>query len=119
VEAGRNPNIEILAKSELISLDGAPGSFTARIRKEPRYIDEEVCTGCGQCTLYCLKQISDDYNENLGISNAAHIDYAQAVPTSYYIDAKCCLMLNYKTCGLCCRGLPGQGHPFRPERGNP
>ncbi len=101
VEAGRDPNIEILTKSELLSLDGTPGSFTARIRKEPRYIDEEVCTGCGQCTLYCLKQIGDDYNENLGISNAAHIDYAQAVPTSYYIDAKSCLMLNYQTCGLC------------------
>jgi len=101
VEAGRDPNIEILTKSELLSLDGIPGSFTARIRKKPRYIDEEVCTGCGQCTLYCLKQIGDDYNENLGISNAAHIDYAQAVPTSYYIDAKSCLMLNYQTCGLC------------------
>ncbi|AGF77615.1 tungsten-dependent benzoyl-CoA reductase-related protein bamE [Desulfocapsa sulfexigens DSM 10523] len=101
VEAGRDPNIEILTKSELISLDGVPGNFTARIRKEPRYIDEEICTGCGQCTLYCLKQIDDDYNENLGISNAAHIDYAQAVPTSYYIDAKACFMLNYQTCGLC------------------
>ncbi|MFA7382360.1 MAG: FAD-dependent oxidoreductase [Desulfurivibrionaceae bacterium] len=101
VEAGRDPNITILTKSELIALSGEPGSFTAKIRKKPRYIDEDVCTGCGQCTMYCLKQIGDDYNENLSVTNAAHIDYAQAVPTSYHIDAKACLKLNYDTCGLC------------------
>ena len=101
VEAGRDPNIEILTKAELLALDGEPGRFLARVRKQPRYIDEEVCTGCGQCTLYCLKLINDDYNENLAITHAAHIDYAQAVPTSYHIDPKACLRLNHDTCGLC------------------
>ncbi|HET98661.1 MAG TPA: CoB--CoM heterodisulfide reductase iron-sulfur subunit A family protein [Desulfurivibrio alkaliphilus] len=101
VEAGRDPNIEILTLSELVELTGEPGNFTARIRKQPRYIDEEVCTGCGQCTLYCLKQIGNDFNENLERNHAAHIDYSQAVPASYYIDAKACLRLNYETCGLC------------------
>ncbi|MGV1099485.1 FAD-dependent oxidoreductase [Thiovibrio sp. JS02] len=101
VEAGRDPNIEILTLAELVELRGEPGSFTATIRKKPRYIDEEACTGCGQCTLYCLKQIGNDFNENLEKSHAAHIDYSQAVPTSYYIDAKACLRLNYETCGLC------------------
>ncbi|MCI5132648.1 MAG: CoB--CoM heterodisulfide reductase iron-sulfur subunit A family protein, partial [Candidatus Electrothrix sp. EH2] len=60
VEAGRDPNIEILTLSELVDLQGEPGRFTATIKKQPRYIDEEVCTGCGQCTLYCLKQIGND-----------------------------------------------------------
>ena len=46
VEAGRDPNITILTKSKLIALSGEPGRFTAKIRKQPRYIDEEVCTGC-------------------------------------------------------------------------
>jgi heterodisulfide reductase subunit A len=101
VEAGRDPNIEILTKSELVVLSGEPGNFTAQIRKQPRYIDEEVCTGCGQCTLYCLKQINDEYNENLAATHAVHIDYAQAVPTSYHIDPKTCLRLNFETCGLC------------------
>lgn len=101
VEAGRNPNIKIITKSELIDLQGSPGRFTARVKKQPRYIDEEICTGCGQCTLHCLKEIDDDYNENLEHTQAAHIDYAQAVPPSYHIDAKACLRLNYETCGLC------------------
>ncbi len=101
VEAGRDPNIEILTLAELTELKGTPGNFTATVRKQPRYIDEEVCTGCGQCTLYCLKQIGNDFNENMEKNHAAHIDYSQAVPTSYYIDAKACLKLNHDTCGLC------------------
>ncbi|MCW5206178.1 CoB--CoM heterodisulfide reductase iron-sulfur subunit A family protein [Desulfobulbus sp. F5] len=101
VEAGRDPNIEILTLAELTELKGEPGNFIAKIKKQPRYIDEEICTGCGQCTLYCLKQIGNDFNENLEKSHAAHIDYSQAVPTSYYIDAKACLKLNHDTCGLC------------------
>ena len=87
VEAGRNPNIDILTNADLLKVTGSPGNFTATIRKRPRYIDEEVCTGCGQCTLYCLKQISDDYNERLCSTHAAHIDYSQAVPTSYHYVA--------------------------------
>ncbi len=101
VEAGRDPNIEILTRSELVRLDGQAGNFRARLHKQPRYIDEAVCTGCGQCTLYCLKQIGDDYNENLAVTHAAHIDYAQAVPAGYHIDPKSCLRLNHNTCGLC------------------
>ena len=64
VEAGRDANIEILTRSEIVSLSGEPGNFTVTIRKQPRYIDEATCTGCGQCAQYCLKQIGDDYNEN-------------------------------------------------------
>jgi heterodisulfide reductase subunit A len=101
VEAGRDPNITILTRSELLDLAGEPGQFAARVKKQPRYIDEEVCNGCGQCTLYCLKEIGDDYNEDLRTTHAAHIDYSQAVPASYHIDPKACLKLNHETCGLC------------------
>lgn len=101
VEVGRDANIEILTKAELLNLEGEPGHFTATVKKQPRFIDEEVCNGCGQCTLYCLKEVGDEYNEDLCSTHAAHIDYSQAVPASYHIDPKTCLRLNYETCGLC------------------
>ncbi|OCC14496.1 CoB--CoM heterodisulfide reductase, subunit A [Dissulfuribacter thermophilus] len=101
VEAGRNPNIEIITNAELISLNGKPGSFTAKVLVKPRFIDETACTGCGQCSLYCPRIIADQYNERLELARCAHIDYPQAVPTSYYIDAKACLRVNYDSCGLC------------------
>ena len=59
VEAGRDANIDILTRAEIIALSGEPGNFTFTIRKHPRYIDETTCTGCAQCANYCLKQIDD------------------------------------------------------------
>jgi heterodisulfide reductase subunit A len=101
VEAGRDANIDILTRAEIVGLSGEPGNFTATIRKHPRYIDETTCTGCGQCAQYCLKQVDDDYNENLAHTSAIHIDYAQAVPATYAIDPEKCLRLKHGTCGLC------------------
>lgn len=45
--------------------------------------------------------VSDTYNEGLAITRASHKDYPQAVPTSFYIDPKKCLFLNYETCQIC------------------
>lgn len=101
VEAGREPNIEIITNAELTELNGEAGSFTAHVRVKPRFIDQELCTGCGQCTIFCPRLIPDDYNENLQLTKAAHIDYAQAVPANYYIDADSCMHVNNETCGLC------------------
>ena len=53
VECARNLNIEILTLSELEKLEGEPGNFTATVRRKPRYVDEDKCTGCGVCTQVC------------------------------------------------------------------
>ena len=101
VEAGRSPNIEIISNARLKALEGSPGAFVARVNQQPRYINEDLCTACGTCTMYCPKTVVDTYNERLDITRAPRIDYAQAIPASYYIDAKECLRLNYETCNLC------------------
>ncbi len=80
---------------------GEAGNFTVEILKEPRYIDEDKCTACGTCTMYCPRPVVDWYNERLEVTRAPHIDYAQAIPASYYIDAKACLRINHETCNLC------------------
>ncbi|TSA08940.1 MAG: CoB--CoM heterodisulfide reductase iron-sulfur subunit A family protein [Deltaproteobacteria bacterium] len=101
VEAGRSPNIKILTNATLESLEGQVGNFTARVHREPRFINEDLCTACGDCTMYCPVFVSDGYNEGLAITRAPHKDYPQAVPTSFYIDAKMCLFLNHETCQIC------------------
>jgi NADH:ubiquinone oxidoreductase subunit E len=53
VECARNLNIEILTLSELVKLEGEPGNFTASVKRKPRYVDEDKCTGCGVCTQVC------------------------------------------------------------------
>jgi NADH:ubiquinone oxidoreductase subunit E/NAD-dependent dihydropyrimidine dehydrogenase PreA subunit len=53
VECARNLNIEILTLSELRYIEGEPGNFKATIKRHPRFVDEQKCTGCGVCTEVC------------------------------------------------------------------
>jgi len=91
----------MLTNADLLALEGKPGDFTARIRLRPRYIDADACTACGLCTQYCPKHHVDPYNEGLSITRPIHIDYAQAVPATYYIDPSSCLHLQHDTCQIC------------------
>ena len=54
VDCGRHPNIVKLTYSELLSLEGQPGHFRARVKKKPRFVDPAKCTGCGECSAACL-----------------------------------------------------------------
>lgn len=67
----------------------------------PRYIDADKCTACGVCTQYCPRHLVDEYNEGLAITRPIHIDYAQAVPATYFIDPESCLHLKHGTCQIC------------------
>jgi heterodisulfide reductase subunit A len=91
----------MLTNADLLSLEGEPGNFTARIRLRPRYIDADSCTACGLCTQYCPRHHTDAYNEGLSLTRPIHIDYAQAVPATYYIDPEACLYLQHDTCQIC------------------
>ena len=50
VDVGRHPNIEILSYSRLEDVNGTAGNFKVKVRRKARYVDEEKCTGCGECT---------------------------------------------------------------------
>ncbi len=91
----------MLTNADLLALEGKPGAFTATVRQRPRYIDADACTACGLCTQYCPRHHVDPYNEGLSLTRPIHIDYAQAVPATYYIDPGSCLHLQYDTCQIC------------------
>jgi len=50
VDCGRHPNIEIITNAELGKVMGEAGNFRVEVRKNPRYVDEDKCTGCAACT---------------------------------------------------------------------
>jgi len=93
VECARNLNIEILTLSEMTDLRGEPGRFKATVKIHPRYIDEQKCTACGDCTQACPVDILDPFDRNLGTRKAIAKQYAQAVPNVFSIlkqgDAPC------------------------------
>jgi NADH:ubiquinone oxidoreductase subunit E/NAD-dependent dihydropyrimidine dehydrogenase PreA subunit len=53
VDCGRHPNIEIITNGELQEVQGEAGNFMVAVKKHPRYVDEDKCTGCGACTENC------------------------------------------------------------------
>ena len=48
VEAGRHLNIELMTMTEVEEVSGEVGNFQVRLREEPRYIDIDKCTACGE-----------------------------------------------------------------------
>jgi NADH:ubiquinone oxidoreductase subunit E/NAD-dependent dihydropyrimidine dehydrogenase PreA subunit len=53
VEVGRHKDIEVISLADIESIEGTAGHFKVKIRKRPRFVNEEKCTGCGICTEHC------------------------------------------------------------------
>jgi NADH:ubiquinone oxidoreductase subunit E len=53
VEIGRHKDIKVISLSDIESLRGQPGNFIVTLKKRPRFVDEEKCTGCGTCVSNC------------------------------------------------------------------
>ncbi|MDO8303311.1 MAG: FAD-dependent oxidoreductase, partial [Sedimentisphaerales bacterium] len=85
VECARNLNIEILTFSELTGLKGDPGNFKATIKQYPRYVDEDKCSGCSECTQVCPVDVPDEFNRCLGTRKGIAKLYAQATPNIFGI----------------------------------
>ena len=112
VECGRNLNIEILTLSEVESITGEEGNFHVRVIQHPRYIDMDKCIACGTCAEKCPRRVPDEYNANLINRKAAYIQYPQAVPLKYLIDAQNCIYFEKGKCRACEKFCPADAVDF-------
>lgn len=53
VNAGQHPNIHLMTCSEVEGVSGSMGNFKVKIRRKPRFIEEDKCSGCGICYSKC------------------------------------------------------------------
>jgi len=53
IEISKHLNIEIISYADIESVEGEEGNFTVSVRKRPRYINQDICTGCGTCYNNC------------------------------------------------------------------
>ena len=86
----RTTNVNVLTLSEIESISGYPGNWKVKIKRSPRYVDEEKCTGCGLCTINCPVKTPNEFNE-FGMKSAIYVPFPQAVPLVYRIDYDHCL----------------------------
>jgi len=123
-DVGRHPNIELMTYCEVVSVDlvnwetgklvdwedptnlpiyqstNVP-TFRVRVRKKPRYVDVERCTGCGECVEKCPRRVTDEFNVGLSRRRAIYLPFPQAVPRKMTIDADYCLYLANRGKGRC------------------
>lgn len=106
VEAAQHPNIELMAYSEVVEVDGFIGNFTVKIRQKAKYVDHHKCTGCGLCETKCPQKVPNEYDLGLGTRACIYKPFAQAVPNKPVIDPQNCRKLVSGKCGLCAKVCP-------------
>lgn len=116
VSVGAHPNINLLSWSEVENVDGYVGNFTVTVRKKARYIDEELCTGCGICIEKCPKKVVDDvFEAGLGYRKAIYRPFPQAVPKYPVIDVDSCTYFERGKCKACEIFCPTEAIDFEQE----
>jgi heterodisulfide reductase subunit A len=116
VSVGGHKNIKMLTWSEVTRVDGYVGNFTVTIRKRARYVNEELCTGCGICQEKCPKKVVDEvYEAGLGYRKVVYTPFPQAVPKFPVIDRENCTFFQKGTCKACEKFCPTGAIDFNQE----
>ncbi len=109
-----HPNIDVLTYSQVESIrsDGN-GGYHARVRQNPKYIDEAACTGCRLCEMACNVAVPDEFNADMVSRRAAYIAFPQAVPKKAVIDRAGVSPCSYE----CPAGIKAHGYVARVRSG--
>ncbi|MCX6001851.1 MAG: hydrogenase iron-sulfur subunit, partial [Chloroflexi bacterium] len=101
MDAGKHPNIELMAYSEVVKVSGYIGNYKVTVNKKARHVDEKECNSCGECAVVCPVIVPDEFQHGFASRKAAYIPFPQAVPASHIIDMKNCLGNNPVRCNKC------------------
>jgi heterodisulfide reductase subunit A-like polyferredoxin len=87
MDAGRHPLIEVITNAEVVGCEGQAGDFCVRVRKNPRFIHEDICVACGLCVEGCPVEVRNrNFDSNLKPTKAIYRPFPQSVPAAYLID---------------------------------
>ena len=96
VDVSRHPLITIHTMSEVECIEGEVGNFTVHMVKKPRFVDEELCNGCGDCIQICPVEVYNRFDAGIGVRKAIYKAHPQVVPDVVVRDDVHCI-----DCGLC------------------
>ena len=86
VNVGAHPNIHLMAYSEVTDVKGYVGNFRVTVRRKPRYVDVDKCTGCSDCAEACPKSLPNEFDLGLSTRKVIYRPFPQAVPNAFVID---------------------------------
>jgi heterodisulfide reductase subunit A len=100
-----HPNITLWTYSEVAHVDGFVGNFTVKVLRKPRYVLEDLCSGCLQCVEACVykqPKFSDEFNYGLGKRKPIYMPFPQATPPVVLIDPETCIQFKSGRCKQTC-----------------
>jgi heterodisulfide reductase subunit A len=100
-QVGSHPYIELLTYSEVEEVSGYIGNFKVKIREKARYVNEDLCTGCGVCQTKCPWKVDSEFEAGLGKRKAIYTPFPQAVPNIPVIDKEHCAYFLSGKCRAC------------------
>jgi len=119
MDAGRHPNIHLMTYSEVEEVSGYVGHFQVRVRQRPRYVDMDLCTGCGACTEACVlkKGVPNEFDAGMSRRRAVYVPMnGQGVPMKAVVDDQACLFLTRGKCTQACmEACPTQAIDFEQQ----
>jgi len=116
VSVGQHENIELLSYSEVEEVSGYVGNFQVKVRKKARYVDEDLCTGCGLCEEKCpARKIPNEFELGLGSRKAIYRPFRQAVPNTPVLDREHCIYFQRGKCRACEKFCPRQAIDFEQQ----
>ncbi|HSJ55714.1 MAG TPA: FAD-dependent oxidoreductase, partial [Anaerolineae bacterium] len=86
VDLASHPNVHLLDYSEVVGVEGYVGNFRVTVRRKPRYIDVDKCTGCGSCAEACPRELPNEFDLGLSRRKVIYRPFPQAVPNAFVID---------------------------------
>jgi heterodisulfide reductase subunit A len=112
-EVGQHENVTMLTYSEVEDVSGSVGEFTVRIRKKARYVNYDLCTGCGICVEKCPRKVVDNvFEAGMGYRKSIYTPFPQAVPRIPVIDTESCIYFERGKCKACQKLCPTNAIDF-------
>jgi heterodisulfide reductase subunit A len=100
-----HPNITLWTYSEVSQVDGYVGNFTVKVTRKPRFVIEDLCSGCLQCVEACVykqAKVPDEFNYRLGMRKPIFMPFPQATPPVVLIDQETCIQFKTGKCKQTC-----------------
>ena len=105
-EVANHPNITVKTLAEVEAMNGYVGNFEVTIREKAKYVDYNLCTGCGACETKCPSKVPNEFDQGMSERSSIYKMFAQAVPAKPVIDPVHCRKLTEGKCGVCAKICP-------------
>jgi len=106
-----HPNITLWTYSEVTGVEGYVGNYSVQVTRYPRYVREELCSGCLECIEACVyreAKFADRFNYGLGKRKPIYLPFPQAVPQIPVVDPETCIQFKSRKCKKTCLEACGE-----------